>query len=254
MQIHNWTRVGDATFHAFHTRWITHLSDALNKGRLPRNFYSDPEQHVGRRIADVLTLHASDPERLRNIPEPEDGVAVALAEAPPRVSSTLTLGPPEKRLRRTLTIRHTSGHRIVALVEILSPSNKATATDVEEFVAKAKAAIDAGIHLSVIDLFPPGKHDPAGMQGEIVRAVSEAKYKLPRGKPLTFVSFLSGSAPVAYQQHAAVGDKVPDLPLFLTTKRYVDLPLQATYATAWTGVPEFWREVIEGKRPAPDTD
>lgn len=57
MTIHDWTRVGAGTFHAFHTRWVTHLSDDLNKGLLPSGYYSDPEQHVGRRIADVLTLH-----------------------------------------------------------------------------------------------------------------------------------------------------------------------------------------------------
>src|SRR5262245_51457179 len=129
MPIHDWTRVGAGTFHAFHTRWITHLSDALNKGKLPPDYYADPEQHLGRRIADVLTLHASDPDRLRNLPDPPAGTALAVAEAPPRVKRTLTLTPSTQALRRTLTVRHTSGHRIVALIEILSPGNKASADD-----------------------------------------------------------------------------------------------------------------------------
>src|ERR1043165_8685367 len=93
MPIHDWTRVGPGTFHAFHTRWITHLSDALNNGRLPPDFYADPEQHFGRKIADVLTLHASDPERLRNLPEPPSGTAVAVAEGPPRCTRRLALQP-----------------------------------------------------------------------------------------------------------------------------------------------------------------
>lgn len=108
MLMHDWTRVGSGTFHAFHTRWITHLSDAMNKGVLPPGYYSDPEQHLGRKIADVLTLHASDPS--------------------------------VTALRRTLTIRHTNGHRIVAMIEILSPGNKASEDEIKRFVRKAKEA------------------------------------------------------------------------------------------------------------------
>ncbi len=222
MLMHDWTRVGSGTFHAFHTRWITHLSDAMNKGVLPPGYYSDPEQHLGRKIADVLTLHASDPS--------------------------------VTALRRTLTIRHTNGHRIVAMIEILSPGNKASEDEIKRFVRKAKEALGAGIHLAVIDLLPPGAYDPEGIHGEIVTAVSAEKYELPDGEPLTFVSYSAGSPPVAYLQHPEVGDTVPALPLFLTVERYVNLPLESTYETAWSGVPAFWREVIEGTREAPSED
>jgi hypothetical protein len=253
MQIHDWARVGASTFHAFHTRWITHLSDALNKGGLPPGYYADPEQHVGRRIADVLTLHASDPDVMRSLPEPTGGEGVAVAEAPPRVSRTLPLSPSPTKLRRTLTIRHTSGHRIVALIEILSPGNKAAQGELRAFVRKTHDAIRSRIHLVVIDLFPPGTHDPEGIHHEIIEELSGEQYELPEGEPLTFVSYSAGPAPVAYLQHPAVGDEMPGLPLFLTPDRYVELPLEPTYVTAWSGVPAFWREVIEGKRPAPET-
>jgi hypothetical protein len=42
--------------------------------------------------------------------------------------------------------------------------------------------------------------------------------------------------------------------LFLTADFYVELPLEATYATAWSDVPAFWREVIEGQREPPEAD
>src|SRR4051794_41018999 len=106
MPVHDWTRVEDSTFHHFHSAWNTHLAEALNAGRLPRGYYALSEQHVGRKIADVLALHASDPQRLRNLPEPPGSVAVA--ETPPRVSRTLVLNPSTRRRRRTLTIRHTT--------------------------------------------------------------------------------------------------------------------------------------------------
>ncbi len=254
MPIPDWTRVGAGTFHAFHTRWITHLSDALNKGILPPGYYSDPEQHMGRKIADVLTLHASDPEPLTPTPVPSEGTTLAVAEAPPRVGRTYALAPSPATLRRTLSIRHTSGHRIVALIEILSPGNKASEYDVQQFVRKATEALGSGIHLTVIDLLPPGEYDPEGIHGEIEAAISGKKYELPDGKPLTFVSYSAASPPIVYLQHPVVGGPVPELPLFLTAGRYVPLPLETTYATAWGGVPAFWREVIEGTRERPVGD
>ena len=36
MPVHDWTRVSPGTFHDFHGRWITHLSESLNAGLLQR--------------------------------------------------------------------------------------------------------------------------------------------------------------------------------------------------------------------------
>ena len=41
------------TFHHFHCSWITHLSETLNSGHLPDDFYALKEQDV---ISDVLAL------------------------------------------------------------------------------------------------------------------------------------------------------------------------------------------------------
>lgn len=251
MQVHDWTRVEASTFHDFHTAWIIHLKEALNEGRLPAGYYAQAEQHLGRKIADVLTLHASDPQLRRDLPEPVNEGAVAVAEVPPKVSRTLVLTPSLKRLRRTLTIRHKTGHRIVALIEILSPANKASAESVQEFVRKAEEAIRAGIHVVLVDLLPPGRHDSAGMHGAVVQALCSEEYELPKDKPLPLASYDAAAAPVAYLEHLAVGDSLPDMPLFLSYERYVNLPLGSTYATAYRGMPEFWREVLEGRR-SPD--
>lgn len=35
MPVHDWTRVEAGIFHAFHHRWISAISDALNEGILP---------------------------------------------------------------------------------------------------------------------------------------------------------------------------------------------------------------------------
>lgn len=47
----------------------------------------------------------------------------------------------------------------------------------------------------------------------------------------------------------AVGDALPDMPLFLTADRYVNVPLETTYRTARRGVPKCWKRVIVGNGP-----
>ncbi len=252
MPIHDWTRVDDGTYHAFHHSWNTHLMEALNGGMLPPDYYAMAEQHLSRKIADVLALHASDPTRLRNLPPPPKGQgAVAVAEAPPQVSRTLILTPSGKGRRQTLAIRHTNGHRIVALIELLSPGNKSGRDAVAQFVDKAEQAIRSGIHLVAVDVLPPGRHDPEGIHGEIVEALQGIPYELPEENQLTFVSYSAGSTPVAYLEHPVVGASLPEMPLFLTPEYYVNLPLERTYMEAYQGMPAFWREVLEGQRPAP---
>lgn len=112
----------------------------------------------------------------------------------------------------------------------------------------------SGSNLAVIDLLPPDRQDPQGMQGEFVEALCGETHELPEGKPLTFASYSAGSTPAGYLDHPAAGDALPEMQLFLTASRYVNLPLPPTYAAAYRGVPEFWREVIEGKRLGPNTD
>jgi hypothetical protein len=150
-----------------------------------------------------------------------------------------------------LTIRHISGHRIIALLEIVSPANKDRAAHVEEFADKAELALRRGIHVLLVDLFSPGTHDPEGMRGSIWERFDDEPYHIPSGEPLTLASYVGGPRPEAYLEHLAIGSSLPEMPLFLTPDRYINVPLEATYLAAYQGMPAFWREVLEGRRQLP---
>ncbi len=152
---------------------------------------------------------------------------------------------------RTLAVRHVSGHQLIALIEIVSPANKDRVTHLNEFVTKAVFALEAGIHLLVIDLFPPGRADPEGIHGAILRQLSSAAhpYDLPPAEPLTLAAYAAGARIEAYIEHAAVGADLPEMPLFLSPDRYVNVPLEETYRAAYRGMPSFWRDVLEGRPP-----
>ena len=61
MPVHDWTKVEAGIFHSFHVGWIPEIQKALNGGLLPEGYYALIEQHAGKSIPDVLTLHGSPP-------------------------------------------------------------------------------------------------------------------------------------------------------------------------------------------------
>ena len=58
MPMHDWTLVAAGIFHAFHHRWISAISNTLNAGLLPPEYYALPEQQAAGFGPDVLTLRA----------------------------------------------------------------------------------------------------------------------------------------------------------------------------------------------------
>jgi hypothetical protein len=244
MPIHDWTRVNAGTFHHFHAAWITHISEALNDGLLPEGFYALAEQQAVGAIPDVLALATPRAESLS-----QPAGAVAVAEAPPQVSRHVQVEVDEathyRLARRTLSIRHVSGHRVVALLEIVSPANKDRAKSVAAFVDKVCAAIGQHLHLLVIDLFPPGPADPRGMHGAIWSELGGGIYEPPDNQPLALVAYIANRLPEAYLEPTSVGAALVDMPLFLDQDFYVNVPLERTYQAAYRGMPEYWRNVIE---------
>jgi hypothetical protein len=237
--------VDAGTYHAFHSSWLIHLSETIN-GLLPSDYYALPEQHMGRKIADVLTLHSSDePESPANSTG-EDTGGIAVLDAPPKVSRTVVIAPATQASRRTLAIRSAAGHRLVAIIEIVSPGNKSGTTPVREFIDKVREAIRARIHVVVIDLFPPGNFDAHGLAGTIVEQYGVAyTSEWPEDKPLNQASLCVGVEVVAYIEHLKIGDRLPEMPLFFRPDRYINLPLEMSYGQAFRGMPALFRKVLE---------
>jgi hypothetical protein len=249
MPIHDWTRVTAGIFHHFHQRWIGEISDALNDGRLPPDFYALAEQVAGDFGPDVLALQIDAPDAGTTSGEPSlngDQGTMTITASPPRVHYTAQTEMDQYALKQsTLIVRHTSGDRIIALIEIVSPGNKSSRYGLRSFIEKAAAALYRGYHLLLLDLQPPTPRDPQGIHGALWEEIADASYRAPANKPLTLAAYDAGPPKTAYVEPVAVGDPLPDMPLFLASERYVPVPLEATYQAAWRSVPQRWRRVLE---------
>jgi hypothetical protein len=244
MPMHDWTRVEAGIFHAFHHRWISALSDVLNAGLLPTDYYALPEQQAAGFGPDVLTLQDQNP----NAAEATGGGAGAATalQAPPQTRfMAQTDAEFYRRKKSSVVVRHVSGDRIVAIVEIVSPGNKASQHAFRAFVDKACELLEHRIHLLLIDPFPPGRRDPNGIHAAIWEMVEDSPFRLPADKRLTLVAYECDLTTRAYIEPIAVGDLLPDMPLFLQPRGCVTAPLETTYQTAFAVLPRRWKRVLE---------
>jgi hypothetical protein len=243
MPVHDWTHVPDGTFHDFHQAWIIALRNTLNDGLLPEGYYALAEQVAGRPHPDVLTLEEYHDPWASPVVDAPGGTALAVAEHPPQVRYTLDAeaGMYAAKADR-IAIAHSSGDRVVAFLEIVSPGNKHSQAALTHFLDKLAAALDNGCHLLVIDLHPPGAFDPHGVPAAFWGAAARVNVE----QPLSLAAYRACDIPTAYFEPVAVGGTLPDMPLFLTPEHYVNVPLESTYLAAWRGVPARWKRVIEG--------
>jgi hypothetical protein len=196
------------------TSWTGKLCDALNSGELPPGHFALVDQHLHGPIADVLAFERSaDPEAPGGGTRSEADIYA-------------------NRANRVI-VRHRHGE-VLAVIEIVSPGNKNSRDALRAFVEKSADLLRQGVHLLVIDLFPPSKRDPQGIHKAIWDEIEEQEFTLPPDKPLTVAAYDAGPAErVAYVEPVAVGDELPSLPIFLTPQTYVPAPLEATYRATW---------------------
>lgn len=248
LPIHNWTLVDADIFHDFHGTWLIELKKALNSRVLPSEYHALSEQIASGLGPDVLTLRKPNTEEA-SPEDPRGGIAVAAAPPQVRFHARAELDLYAAKARR-LMIRHRSNHRLIAVLEIVSPGNKSNRHGLRAFIEKAIAALRAGIHLLIVDLLPPGPRDPQGIHKARWDELIENDFALPQDKPLTLAAYRADQFPEYFVEPVAVGDTLPKMPLFLTPDIYVLVPLEATYRAAWEGFPSFWREVLENPPPS----
>jgi hypothetical protein len=248
MPVHDWTRVDAGVFHHFHQEWATSLCNALNAGALPPDYFALVEQNIRGPIPDVLTLRLSpgssgDTERSRDC---SGGVAIAERAPRTRLTKRAEIAAYLHKANR-VAVRHRHGD-IVAVIEIVSPGNKASRAEFRTLVEKSAGLLRQGVHLLVIDLFPPGQRDPQGIHKALWDEFEEEELELPADKPLTLAAYDAGPECVAYVEFVGVGDGLPEMPLFLRPEFYVPVPLEATYQTAWATFPVALRGLLESPR------
>jgi hypothetical protein len=243
MPIHDWTRAPSGYFHHFHQRWTGAICDALNAGVLPKGIFALVEQHSAATVPDVLALE-TQPLHDRDWSSSRGGVA--LATEPPK---TRFVSRADEEIVYAAKANVVALHRddeTIAVIEIVSPGNKSSQIALQQFVEKSLELLERGVHLLVVDLFPPTRRDAEGIHPAIWSGINDEPFALPADKRLTLASYVAGTFKTAYVEPVAPGDSLPAMPLFLDAKTYIRVPLEETYEGTWKACPEEFKQRVIG--------
>lgn len=147
----------------FHTRLIAEISNALMPNLRPRY-----EVKVERRVYIEPALPEGEPSMVPDVAilsprqEPWSNSATAVVE-PSTAVATLEFDMPwrEERREAYLVIRDLTSHRLVTIIEVLSPSNKRHGgKGRRKFLAKREAVLDSATNWVEIDLLRGGERTP----------------------------------------------------------------------------------------------
>jgi hypothetical protein len=237
--IHDWTRVIPGGFHTFHQDWTVEINRTLNRGLLPPGYTAFTDLRVMGWEPDVVTIqsgaHLSPGGQL-------------VLDVPPRakqITKAETEAAVYARKANRIAVRHDYGN-VVAIIEVMSPGNKDSSHAIRSFTTKAIEFLQNGVNLLIIDLFPPTPRDPDGIHHLIWAEVTDKPTEpRPADMPLTVVSYDTSNELTAYINPVAVGDSLPDTPLFLAPGSYINLPLEVTYDASWAQTPKLLRDLVE---------
>lgn len=246
MPLHDWTRVPAGLFHHFHQDWSIEIARTLNRGQLPAGVSALVEQRSGPLETDVLAIEGME------FRHAEEGDAGSVATQLPPVAKIIRRSSQELYADRAnrIVLKHHLG-RIIAVIEIVSPGNKSGRAALRDFVEKTMEFLKAGVHVLVIDLFPPTLRDPAGIHKVIWDEIEEEEFSFPPGKNRILASYKTGTERIAFVEPIAVGDALPAMPLYLSARYHIQVPLEPSYQAAWDAGPaEFRRAVETGQLPA----
>jgi hypothetical protein len=155
----------------FHNRFATYLSDVVNE-KLPSPYYARLESRPEVGIAE-------EEGKRRIVP---DVAVLRRPESQPAAAGVAVLEPPRATLSPWVEItiiheplRHayvelrdpTRGHRLVTLIEIVSPNCKRAGADREGYFRKQREVLESDASLVEIDLLRAGKRPLAHAQIEV---------------------------------------------------------------------------------------
>ena len=222
MPLHFWKNPHVA-WKGFHNLWIAQIVEYLNEV-LPPGFQARPTELVVGIEPDVLLTQREE--------HPES--AVPLRPQPALMEATLTaVIPPPTDPPLAGVYSDYDVSRLVAAMEVLSPSNKQGQAETQNFVGKAHLLLKEGVHFMVVDvLSDPARPIRKPLLEHLGIEASVAEDRLWISSYAT--EFKEDPQPHIiiheWARDLAVGDSLPTLPLFLHyDDLWVNVDLETTY-------------------------
>lgn len=211
-----------------HAQWPSIMVVRLNQV-LPPEFVARPRLHTGAEMElDVGALERESSDATTVNPS---GIAVA-SWAPAAPSVLLDTDLPEPA-EYEVHIYTQDEFRLVAAVELVSPSNKDRSTSRRSFVNKCESLLKKDVCVTIVDLVT---NCTANLYGDLLDELDAPRTAVSNSLlyAVTCRGLRSGSRwrLESWEHELTLGAALPTLPLWLTPDLMVPLELDATYEEA----------------------
>jgi hypothetical protein len=197
---------------------------------LPAGFRAAPRVHLGSSFEVDVTAYATGS---RDAQGPESGAGNTATVTALSPTFTAEADVADQDEYEVLVYDLERGRRLVAAIEIVSPSNKDRADTRDLFAGKVAALLQQGVCVSLVDLVSIRQ---ANLYAELLARLGQSDPHLaPTPPPLYAVSLRSRKPPGgrllldAWFYPMSVGDPLPTLPIWLSGDLRVMLPLETSY-------------------------
>lgn len=216
----------------FHGQWPAMIVLALSR-KLPPRYVAAPSVHLGAQAEIDIAAFEDDEAAASSYADSGEGGGTATAVwAPPRPTlsvATDVLDVDEYEVRIFDTKR---GRRLVATIEIVSPSNKDRPEHRHAFVAKCAALLQNHVSVAIIDLVTTREFN---LYGELLESLGQTDPFLQPVPPPLYATecrwtnrdrtwFLE-----TWTHALTLGQLLPTLPLWLADDFAVPLELEPCY-------------------------
>ena len=215
-----------------HGAWPTVIVMALNRN-LPPRYVAAPRVHLGPHAEiDVTAYEADSFDSADARTTAANGGVAAAVWAPPRPTFDVAVDLPEQdeyEVRVYDTQRH---RRLVAAVEIISPTNKDRPEHRRAFVAKCAALLQQHVSVALVDLVTTRRFN---LYVDLLELLGQADPSLASGPPTVYAAACRWAREAdtrrlrAWTHALVIGQPLPLLPLWLADNLAVPLELEATY-------------------------
>ncbi len=214
---------------SLHNAWAGALRDQLNGGLLPPRYFAEVQISFGSRVEiDVPTFE----EGTAGAASTNGGVAVW---APPRPTHRVTLQFSHPDLFEIRVFTDEEGPRLVAAVELVSPSNKDRPAQRHQFAIKCASYLQENVGLVVVDVVTARG---GNLHRQLLEILQVAQDRAKRGDGDLYAGAYrtvptKKTVKLEYWiEPLAVGAALPTMPLWIGPDLCLPLNLEQAYAQA----------------------
>jgi hypothetical protein len=215
----------------FQGAWPAMIVVGLDR-KLPQRYVAEPRVHLGSIEIDMGTFEEDEADSPSSRERDNGGGVATAVWAPPKPTLAVATELPAMDEYEVRVYDARSGHRLVAAIEIVSPSNKDRPEHRRIFVAKCAALLQNRVSVTIVDLVT---NRTFNLYGDLMDLFGQTDPSLADGPPPLYAVACRWARKEdawlleTWSHPLTLGQPLPTLPLWLADNLAVPLDLEPSY-------------------------